>query len=287
MRTVTLPDIARLFTLAAIWGLSFLFMRIISPVFGAFLAADLRLLIAGIALVGYFFVTGYSLDWKKHWRHYLAIGAINCSLPFVFFCFAAQHIPASYSAIFNATSPIFGAIFSAIWLGTGFSWRTLAGLVCGLSGVALVAKVGPVETGYWFWLSLASCMGASISYGLGGVYVRKFASQIPAPSIAAGSQMLAGLLLLPTLPLGPSPGEITPVIIGSTLALGLLCSAVAYLIYYRLIADIGPAKALTVTFLVPIFGMIWSSLFLGETITAGMVAGSILVLLGTFGVSRG
>lgn len=287
MRTVTLADSARLLTLAAIWGFSFLFMRMIAPVLGVFLAADLRLIIAGATLTLWFLATRHSLEWKRHGKSYFIIGALNCSMPFAFFCFAAMHIPASYSAIFNATSPIFGALVSVLWLGTVFTPQLGVGLVLGLGGVALVAKVGPAEQGPHFWHAVLSCTAASLCYGIGATYTKKHAGHIPAKSIAAGSQVAAGILLLPFAAAGGGPlAPVTLPIALATLAIGLFCSALAYLLYYRLIADIGPGRALTVTFLVPIFGMLWSALFLGERITAAMVAGSLLVLAGTFGVGR-
>lgn len=279
-------DWARLVALSAIWGFSFLFMRVLSPVLGAILTADLRLLLAGAALVGWFSLTGVSLEWRRYGRHYLVIGLVGAAVPFLCFTFSARHIPASYSAILNASSPLFAAVISTLWLGTPFTRRTGLGLALGLAGVALVANVKPANTDDLYYAAVLACLLASLGYGLSGAYIRRHASHVPPRLIAAGNQLLAGLLIVPLLPLNPAPGALTPLQMFDLAGLALLCSAVAYVIYYRLIADVGPTRALTVTFLVPMFGMLWGWLFLGEAVTLAMLAGCGLVIGGTVAISR-
>ncbi|MGQ9837870.1 MAG: DMT family transporter [Cyanobacteriota bacterium] len=277
-----LKDVLRLLLLSAIWGFSFIFMRIIAPVLGPVVTAELRVMLAGIALMLYFWLIRFPVGWKEHWRQYLIIGAINSALPFVLFSFAAQHIPAAYSIIFNASAPLFGAIFGVIWLGESFSFSKSLGLLLGLAGVALVSRAGlSTEFSQWFGWAMAACLLASMCYGLAGVYLKRFAQHLKPMEIAAGSQISAGLVLLPLVPFAPPTGLFTAVIGLNLLGLSLLCSAVAYLFYFQLIADIGPTKALTVTFLVPVFGLLWGSLFLGEAVTVSMLLGCGLVLLGT------
>ncbi|MCJ2542295.1 DMT family transporter [Thermostichus vulcanus] len=282
-----LRDVLRLLLLSAIWGFSFIFMRVIAPVLGPVLTAELRVMLAGIALTLYFGLIRFPVGWKEHWRQYLIIGTINSALPFLLFSFAAQHIPAAYSIIFNASAPLFGAIFGVIWLGESFSFSKGLGLLLGLAGVALVSRAG-LSTAFsqWFGWAMAACLVASMCYGLAGVYLKRFAQHIKPMGIAAGSQIAAGLVLLPLVPFAPPTGPFTAVIGLNVLGLSLLCSAVAYLFYFQLIADIGPTKALTVTFLVPVFGLLWGALFLGEAVTVSMLLGCGLVLLGTMLVLR-
>ena len=274
-------DIFRLIILAAIWGGSFIFMRVLAPVLGPVITADLRVLIAGLALILYFRVIGFDLEWKTNWKHYLIIGVINSGIPFLLYAFAALHIPASYSVILNSTSPMFGVIFSAIWLSEGLTIKKIFGLMLGIIGVSFVTKVGSVATDVFFFLSIAACLTAAICYALAGVYIKRFVKTAKPMGIAGASQLLAGLVLLPFVFFSPVRGEITTSVILNVLGLALVCSAIAYLIYYKLMADVGPTKALTVTFLMPAFGMFWGYIFLSETITIPMILGCGLIILGT------
>ena len=276
-----LSDILRLIVLAAIWGGSFIFMRVLAPVLGPVVTADMRVLIAGIALVLYFRVIKHDLDWRRYWKQYLIIGGVNSALPFFLFSFAALHIPGSFSAILNSSSPLFAAVFSAMWLGERLTPMKVLGLLVGSAGVVLVVKIGAVATDSMFIWSVVACTVAAICYGLAATYIRRFCREIKSKSIAAGSQVMAGLLLLPVIPLSPVRGSVTLLVAGGVVVFALLCSAIAYLIYYKLIADVGPTKALTVTFLMPVFGMIWGVIFLHEIITLSMVVGATLIIIGS------
>ncbi len=273
-------DIVRLLLLAAIWGGSFIFMRVLAPVLGPVLTADLRVMIAGLTLLLYFRIIKFDPDWRLHWKKYLLIGSINSALPFFLFSFAALHIPASYSVILNSTSPFFGALFSALWLQERLTVPKLLGLVVGAIGVGLVVRVGTVQTDSIVALAVGACLLAAICYGLTATYIRKFGKELKPMSIAGASQVMAGLVLMPLIPLSPMKGELTLTVAVTVVIFSLLCSAVAYLLYYRLIADLGATKALTVTFLMPAFGMLWGFLILHEQITTGMILGTILILVG-------
>ena len=273
-------DIARLLLLAAIWGGSFIFMRILAPVLGPVLTAELRVMIAGFTLILYFRIIKFDPEWRLHWKKYLLIGSINSALPFFLFSFAALHIPASYSVILNSTSPFFAALFSAMWLHERLTIPKLLGLVVGAIGVGLVVRVGTVETDSMAALAIGACLLAAICYGLTATYIRRFGLALKPMSIAGASQVMAGLVLIPLIPLSPMKGELTLTVGVTVVVFSLLCSAVAYLLYYRLIADLGATKALTVTFLMPAFGMLWGFLILHEQITPGMIFGAILILVG-------
>jgi drug/metabolite transporter (DMT)-like permease len=278
MRTA---DIVRLVSLAAIWGGSFIFMRVLAPILGPVVTADLRVLIAGIALIIYFRLIKFDPEWKKYWMKYLVIGGVNSALPFFLFSFAALHIPASLSVILNSTSPLFAALFSALWLAERLTLTKILGLVIGAVGVACVVKIGVVPTDAMFVWAVAACTLAAVCYGVAATYIKKYAKGTSPMGIAGASQVMAGLLLIPAIPFAPIKGVVTPTVVVSVIVFALLCSAVAYLLYYRLIADLGPTKALTVTFLMPVFGMVWGALLLDETISVPMMGGTAMILVGT------
>jgi drug/metabolite transporter (DMT)-like permease len=277
---VATADIFRLICLGAIWGSSFIFMRVVSPVLGPIVTADSRLFVSGLLLLAYFKIIGFDIEWKKFWKKYVIIGLFSAGLPFFFFAFAARYIPAGYSAILNSTTPMFGAILSTAFLGEKLSLKKLVGLVIGSVGVCCVVQLGTVHHEPIFYLSMLACLAASCSYAIGAVYIKRFAFDAKPKAIAAASQFMASLVLMPAIPLAPVTGQITHEIVICMTVLSLLCSAVAFLLYFQLIANTGPTKALTVTFLIPIFAMIWGVLFLHEKITASMVGGCILILLG-------
>lgn len=272
-------DTLQLIVLAAIWGGSFIFMRIAAPVLGPIWTAELRVGLGGLVLWIFFVVRGRSLGWREHGGHYLVLGLVNTALPFALFSFAAQHIPASFSVILNATSPLFGAVLAVFFLGEPLTAAKLGALGLGALGVALVTDLGAsTARGPMFWPSIAACLVAPFCYAAGATYLKRRASHLDPSAISTASLLCAALLLAPGLPLAPPRAPATPAVIASVAALAVVCSAVAYLIYYRLIARIGPTRALTVTFLMPVFGMLWGALFLGEAITWQMLAGAALVL---------
>jgi drug/metabolite transporter (DMT)-like permease len=256
-------------------------MRVLAPVLGPVWTADLRVLIAGIALLLYFRLIKFDLQWKIYWKQYLIIGAFNSAIPFVCFSFAALYIPASLSVILNSTSPFFAALFSAFWLGEKLSARRLAGIGLGALGVSLVVRMGVVEYGPMALAAMAACIAATICYGFSATYAKKFNAGAQPRAIAGASQLLAGILLLTALPFSPVRSEITPIIVIGVLVFAIFCSAIPYLLYYRLIVDLGPTRALTVTFLMPVFGMLWGALILDEAITWPMIVGTAIILVGT------
>ncbi|HZW23509.1 DMT family transporter [Noviherbaspirillum sp.] len=275
-------DLIRLLVLAAIWGASFLFMRIVAPVLGALWTAEIRVAVAGLAMLGFMLLMKRGMNFRAHWKQYLVLGTMNSALPFALFSYAALTLPAGYSAILNATSPLWGALVGAAVLGETLTPRKIAGLVTGVVGVAFLVRLGPAQFSPEVLLAALACVSAALCYGIAGAYSKKKSSGIAPPLMATGSQLGAALVLLPFLPLSPIRGEVTPFVMLITLLLALLCSAVAYFIYFRLIADVGPTKALTVTFLIPLFALVWGTLFLGEAINLNTVIGCGMVVLATW-----
>lgn len=280
-------DYARLIALAAIWGGSFIFQRVTSPVLGAALTAEARLLIAGTVLALWFRFTGFDPQWRRHGRQYFAIGLVNMALPSLLYAFALIHIPASLAAILNATSPMFGALFAALFLDERFSMRKALGCALGVAGVALVARPDGFAATPVYAAAVAACIAACICYGCTGVVLRRYAALTPSRGIAAGSQLAGAVLLLPLLPFSPPPGEPFVSAVSNLVALALLGNALGMVLYFRLIADVGMTRALTVTYLIPAFALLWGALFLGEAFTAGALAGAVLILAGTALVARG
>ena len=277
-------DVARLLALAAIWSLSFVFIRVLAPVLGPVWVATTRLGLGGGALVAIFVATGRHLDLSRNWRAYLVVGILNSALPFLLFAWAALTLPASYLVILNGTLPLFGAIVSAAWLDETIDARMLAGLAIGVLGVVVVSRAGPLVPDLRFLLAVGASLAAVACYALGGVWVRRWGRALHPIAVAGWSQLLASFAILPIAAVTPISGPVTPAIAVNALLLALLCSSVAYVLYYRLIADIGATRAMTVTFLTPALGMLWGAWFLGETVSLPMLAGAALVVAGTAAV---
>jgi len=276
-------DIARLVALGAIWGASFLFVRIVAPVLGPILTADLRMLVAGVALVVWFRFSGFDVQWRRWGLQYVLVGMLTSGMPFILYAYAALQMTAGQMAVLNATSPMWGALMSALLLDERLTTRRILGLLLGVAGVALITR----PAGDSFALpSVAACLGAAWCYGFTGVYLRRWAPDVPSKGLAVGTQVASGLIVLPLAALWPPLAAPTPLVIGSVLTLGLVCGAIGYVLYFRLIADLGATAALTVTYLTPVFGLLWGALFLAEVLTLPMLAGAALVMLGTAFVLR-
>ena len=280
-------DYARLVALAAIWGASFIFQRVASPELGAALVAEGRLLIAGMVLALWFRLIGFDPQWRRHLKQYVAIGLVNMALPSLLYAFAMMHIPAALAAFLNSTSPMFGALFAALFLGERLTARKGLGCAAGACGVALIAQPAGFASTPMFAASIAACLAACVCYGFTGVVVRRYAAQTPSRGIAVGSQLAGAAMLLPLLPFSPPPAEPTALAIASLIALALLGNALGMVLYFRLIADVGATRALTVTYLMPLFAVLWGMLFLGESLSASALAGGVLILAGTVLVTRG
>lgn len=273
-------NLLRLILLAAIWGGSFLFMRIAAPVLGAAVLIEYRVLFAALflAVIGVFLKK--SLDLKQHWKHYFILGLFNSALPFLMFAFAARTLSASVLAVLNATTPLWGTLIAAVWSRTMVSAKVLLGLALGTAGVALLVGFDHVSSKPGAGIAIAAVLFASFNYGIASNYAKQAKAVEPFAN-AHGSMWTSALLVLPVVPFFPAPGEPTAGIMGAVIALGVLCSGVAYLIYFRLIQDVGPSSALTVTFLSPLFGILWGVMFLGETVGWYTFAGAAIVIAGT------
>jgi len=281
-------DLARLAALGAVWGGSFIFIRVTAPVLGPLWMAEGRVLIGGLALLAWFRFTGFDAQWRQHWRFYLLVGTVNSAVPFSLYGFAGIHLPASTMAFLNATSPMFGLVLGALFAGERITARKVAGLLVGAAGVAMVARPeASVQAGPLFGWAVAACLAASFAYGLTGLILKRWGEGVPSRGIAVGAQLMAALVLLPFLAFKVPTEVPDAIVLGNLLGLGLLASGFAFIVYFRLMVDVGATRALTVTFIVPLFAFLWAALFLGETLTLGIAVGGVLILAGTLLVTRG
>ena len=273
-------SISRLFLLAAIWGASFLFMRIGVPAFGPVALIMFRV---GIAAAFLWLVARgcrHALGLGRNWQHYLIIGVLNSAVPFLFFAYAAQSLPASLLAILNATSPLFGAVVGAIWLRTPVTGAVALGLCCGLAGVAVLVGHNLTLTGNADWPAIAAGLLAPLSYSLASIYTRARPGLATPFGNAHGSMWMATLVVLPLFLLAPVRHAPDAGDWAAVSVLAVVCTGAAYLLYFRLIDDVGPTRALSVTFLIPVFGVLWGVLFLDETVGWHTLLGGALILTG-------
>jgi len=273
-------NLLRLISLAAIWGGSFLFMRISAPTLGPAVLIEFRVLFAALFLAAVGFVLKKKLQLREHWKHYFILGFFNSALPFLLFAYGAQVLSAGLESVLNATAPMWGALVGAVWKRQPISARTALGLVLGTMGVALLVGFDSVSARSGAGLAAAAALAAALCYGIASQYARSAKAVEPFAN-AHGTMWSSAIMVLPVLPFFPPAGAPTPGIAAAVLALGVLCSGIAYLLYFRLIEEVGSASALTVTFLNPIFGILWGVLFLGETVGWYTLVGAPIVLVGT------
>ncbi len=283
MRT---SDYVRLLVLAAIWGASFLFMRIAAPAFGSINTTFLRVFFALVGLAAMLLLLRTPMQFQGKLKSIMVLGIINSGVPFLMYAVAALWLPAGYSAILNATTPLMGALIGFSFFHEVLTLRKWVGVMLGLVGIGLITTTGEVDLSGQLAIGVLACLIATACYGCAGFLTRRWITErggLDAKLVAFGSQIGAVLFLLPffgyTLATGPAVDWAQPGVWARVLAVGFLCTAFAYLLYFRLIADIGPLRSLTVTFLIPPFGILWGYLVLGETLTGGFVLGGAVVCL--------
>lgn len=279
-----IADYIRLILLAAIWGASFLFMRIASPEFGAINTAFLRVFFGFLGLAVILFTLKSSYNFEGKFKSSLILGVINSGLPFFMYCLAARWLPAGYSAVLNATTPLMGALIGFAFFSEKLTARKWGGVVLGLVGIMVITTIGESQSASETLAGVIACLVATGCYGVAGFLTRRWISNkggLDPKIVAFGSQIGATLFLLPffiwSTTTGPSINWQQGNVWASVVAVGLICTAFAYILYFRLIADIGPLRSLTVTFLIPPFAVLWGYLALGEIINEGFIIGALIV----------
>lgn len=280
--------IAEFLLLAALWGASFLFMRLGAAEFGPVVTAGLRVSLAAVFLLPVLLVKGVWPDFRHRLGRILLVGLLNSGIPFALFAFAVMHITTGLTSILNATVPLTGALVAWLWLHDRPSGSRLLGLAIGFVGVALlvIGKSGPnpamsAATPGLGLLAMLACLAATVCYGMAASYTKRYLTGVHPLATAAGSQIGASLgLALPMLWFWPDHA-VSAQAWGAMAAVALLCTSLAYILFFRIIERAGPSKALTVTFLVPVFALLYGRLFLDETITPWMLICGLVIIAGT------
>lgn len=276
---MTPKQLSALILLAAVWGASFLFYRVAVPVLGPFILVELRVLLAGLALLAYALLSQKTLELKANLGKLFILSFLNSVLPFTLIAAAQLVLSASLASILNATTPLFAAIAASFWLSEKLTAKRLLGLPLGVLGVAALVGWSPLEFSTNVILAVSAMLLAALAYALAGIYIKRNFVGVSGLTLATGQQLAAAFLLF--IPASFSVPEAAPslIVISAVLALAFLSTALAYLLYFYLMAQVGPTKTLSVTYLIPIFGSLWGILFLDERFTLGMLIGFALVIL--------
>ena len=280
-RRMKVRDVVDLVILSALWGASFLFMRIAVPEFGPVALACLRVAIASLVLLPVLALRADIGELRVHWKKLATVGTLNTAIPFILLPFATIYITGGFASILNATAPQFAAIIAWVWLSAALNVSRVIGLIIGFGGVIVLVwnKVSPDMGGVS--LAIIAAIVASMFYGIGANYTKKYMQGISPLAIATGSQLAATLVLLPgAIALWPD-GPLSVRAWAAIIAMGIFSTGLAYVIYFRLIANVGPTSAITVTYLVPGFAVFWGAMILDEALTPNMVIGCAVILLGT------
>ena len=270
----------QLVLLSALLGASFLFIRVASPVLGPHVMAALRIGLATLTLVGIMRATREPWPWR-HWRELTGLGALTVALPFLLYAWAALRLPAGYSSLVNTMVVPFGVLASAWMKEDQLSLRKWLGCLAGFLGVAFIVQLGPVQPTPELMAGALACMGAAACYGMCTPWMKRTTQRISPLAIAAGIHATALVMLLPGAAWDWPHARFTPAALGAVLVMGVVTSGLAYWLNLRVLSQITPVAAMSSAFMIPLFGVAWGHLFLGEALGPGIWWGGALVLLAT------
>lgn len=257
-----------------------MFLRIASPVMGPWVLAGGRVALAALTLALLMRLLRQRWPWA-HWKELTLLGALSVSLPFLLYAWAALRLPAGYSALLNTTVVLFGTL-SAAWFGQDtLTWRKLAGCVAGAAGVALIVRLGPVQPDWPTLMAAMACIGAAFCYGVSTPLMKRATQRIQPLAISASIHVFALLMVLPGALWALPEARFTAPALTAMLVLGVVTSGLAYWGHLRIIRHVSPVAATSPAFLIPVFGVTWGHIFLGEALSPGIFAGGALVLLAT------
>ncbi|MEJ2309153.1 MAG: DMT family transporter [Gammaproteobacteria bacterium] len=269
-----------LVVLAALWGASFLFMRVGAPEMGPVGLIAIRTLVAGVFLLPFLLFYNSHRGVRRHLPAIALVGVIGSAMPFALIAWATLTVTAGYASILNATTPMFGALVAWIWLGDRLRPSGIIGLLIGFAGVfVLVWGRGEMPTPE-LGTAVAAALTATLLYALAATTTKRYLAEVHPLTLATLSQLFAAVSLLPLALLAIPETMPSAKAWWSVILLGVASTGIAYVIYFNLISQVGPTKTLTVTYLIPAFGLFWGWLFLGEGVSWSMVAGCVLILLG-------
>ncbi|MDW5444509.1 DMT family transporter [Polaromonas sp. SM01] len=271
----------QLLALSALWGASFPFIRIASPALGPWGVAGIRCVLAALVLAGLMTLLRERWPGRPAWPRLVLLSVLTVVAPFVLFGWAGLHLPAGYSAVLNATAPLFGVLAAAVVREERLTLRRLLGCAVGFAGVALLVRLGPVAVTTPVLMSALACVAAAACYACGAILMKRAShAHQPLPASAAVHLAAALLLLVPTGLSVPAMQPSTAALL-SVAVLGLVTSGFMYWISMRLMREIPASAATSAAFMIPLFGIAWGGLFLGEPVTWGMAPGCVLVLAAT------
>jgi drug/metabolite transporter (DMT)-like permease len=275
-----MSDFFGVVAMAALWGGSFLFMRVAVPDFGPVPLIFVRVVVAGLCLLPFLLLRGEWSELRLRWRSLAGLALLNAAVPFPLFAYATAHLSAGFASILNATAPLFAAVVAALWLGDRLRPVAVLGLVVGFVGVVVLAGDVP-DLGPDAELAVLAALLASLCYGLSASYAKRRLAGVSSWVTTMGGFGLAAPLLAPlTVVTWPTewPGLRAW---AAVVLLAIACTSIPNIFYFRLLQRAGPTRAMTVAFLIPVFGMLWGALALGESVTPRMLAGCIVILAGT------
>ncbi|SAL19146.1 multidrug DMT transporter permease [Caballeronia peredens] len=286
-------NLLQLIVLAALWGASFLFIRVGVAEFGVAPLMALRAGIGAAFLVAMLLVrrplAATVATLRARWLPLLIVGILNSAAPFCLFAYAELTLAAGATSVINATTPLWGALVAYLWLKDRLTGTRTIGMAIGFAGVLMLVwnQIAPAHPGadaalpVQGLLAAAAALAASALYGVAGNFAKRYLMDVDSTTNAAGSMLGSTLALAPIAFLTWPAAPVSVHAWGAVLALGVGCTGIAYFIYFHLVAVAGPARAMTVTFVIPPFGILWGALFLGEHVSPVMLAGCVIVLAGT------
>ncbi len=276
---MSLAQIAALIALGAMWGASYIFIRVAVEPLGPIFLMFVRVALSGLILLGYARWRRQRLNIRAHWRQFLVLGFLGSALPFSLIAWAELTVTASMAAILMSTTPLFTALVAAVGLDEELTPAKLIGAVLGIIGVAITVGGASMTLSPDVIAATLALLGATFSYAVGGVFAKRAFTGLNNMSMSSG-QLIAAAIILAPVSLVDLPQEPPPMnAVWATLALVVVCTAIAYQLYYYLIISAGPTQALTVTLLVPIFGVMLGALLLEESISPGIIIGLLIVLV--------
>ncbi|RXF06429.1 DMT family transporter [Pseudoalteromonas sp. PS5] len=265
--------------LAAIWGGSFLFMKLAASELGPAVLIEFRVILGAVTLSVVALLLKRNLHFWRYKKHFLILGMFNSAIPFMLFAYAVQTLDASMVSILNSTAPFWGVVIGALWLKVPTHKSVWMGCGFGLAGVVTLVGFDSAVLKEGAWLPILAALCATLSYA-GASHYTKRAPQMTSFNHAHGNLWGAAIFVLPFIFFMPIRETPNSTVISAVVGLGIICTGIAYILYFKLVEELGAASALSVTFLIPVFGILWGHLFLDEKIGINTILGSVLVLVG-------